>query len=101
MSMSNQRPSEREHRRALREPRLQVILVEDDDALRSSLGDWLEARGWEVRAVANGVEFAETIAEVLLMRDDRAPPDAIITADASGDIIGWNDAAAAMFRGDQ
>jgi signal transduction histidine kinase len=52
-------------------PSHRVLLVEDDDDLRGSLADVLEAAGYDVEHAANGQEAIECLS-------DEAPPDVIV-----------------------
>lgn len=56
-----------------------ILIAEDDEEVRWSLATLFELHGFEVVAVANGVEFLERVAGSLLCEQRWQAPDAIIT----------------------
>ncbi|MEZ4272172.1 MAG: response regulator [Myxococcota bacterium] len=65
--------------KATQPPRLRVLLAEDDYDIRESLSRLLEADGYEVLALSNGVELLDYLASWILDERQGSPADVIVT----------------------
>ena len=61
------------------QPRLRLLLAEDDDDVRWSLGQLLQAQGFEVISVSSGTAMLEHLGAALLFEGRAVPPDIIVT----------------------